>query len=93
MYFQDIWQDKKKSETVTAALKTIFIRSSRKPNAMRFDQGGEFKSSVKKYLTKLSIHVFYTCNSQVNSEYAERVIKTLKNRNYSYFMENKHTNT
>jgi hypothetical protein len=48
----------RKSETVTAALKTTFIRSSRKPNAMRFDQGGEFKSSVKKYITLLYFDTF-----------------------------------
>lgn len=78
----------KKSDTVAKALKNIFNHDNRKPNSMRFDQGGEFKSRVKQYLTKIGIHVFYTYNSQVKSNYAERVIRTLKNRIYSYFMEN-----
>lgn len=78
----------KKSDTVAKALKNIFNHGNRKPNSMRFDQGGEFKSLVKQYLKKIGIHVFYTYNSQVKSNYAERVIRTLKNRIYSYFMEN-----
>lgn len=39
-------------------------------------------------MNKEKIHVFYTHNSQIKSNYAERVIRTLKNRLYSYFMEN-----
>ncbi|XP_071138385.1 uncharacterized protein [Mytilus edulis] len=78
----------KKSATVTAALKSIFTEGNRRPNTIRFDLGGEFQSSVKKYLQKEKIHVFYTYNSRIKSNYAERVIRTLKNRIYSYFMEN-----
>lgn len=33
------------------------------------------------------MHVFYTHNSRIKSNCAERVIKTLKHRVYSYFME------
>ncbi|CAC5421901.1 unnamed protein product [Mytilus coruscus] len=77
----------KKSDTVVAALKSIFTNGNRRPKTIRFDQGGEFKGSVKKYLKKEKIHVFYTFNSQIKSNYAERGIRTLKNRIYSYFME------
>ena len=73
---------------MTSALKSIFTNSNRRPKTIRFDLGGEFQSSVKKYLKKEQIHVFYTYNSQIKSNYAERVIRTLKNRIYSYFMEN-----
>lgn len=50
---------KKKRETVAAALKAIFKGSNtRKPKSIRFDQGGEFKSSVSTFLKKIGIHVF-----------------------------------
>lgn len=78
----------KKSDTVAAALESIFTKGDRRPKTIRFDQGGEFKSNVKKYLKTEKIHVFYTHNSQIKSNYAERVIKNLKARIYSYFMEN-----
>ncbi|CAG2232029.1 unnamed protein product [Mytilus edulis] len=78
----------KKSDTVTSALKEIFKTGNRRPKTVRFDLGGEFQSSVKKYLKKEKINVFYTHNSKIKSNYAERVIRTLKNRIYSYFMEN-----
>lgn len=38
------------------ALKTIFKGNNRRPKTIRFDQGGEFKSNVKKYLDKENIH-------------------------------------
>ena len=79
----------KKSASVANALKDIFTKSNiQKPRTIRFDQGGEFKGDVKKYLQKENIHVFYTQNSQIKSNYAERVIRTLKNKIYAYFMEN-----
>jgi hypothetical protein len=61
---------------VAKALETIFSKSDRRPKIIRFDQGGEFKGAVK--LREQSIHVFYTQNSQIKSNNAERVIKTLK---------------
>ena len=67
-------------------LKTIFKGNNRRLKTIRFDQGGKFKSNVKKYLDKENFHVFYTQNSQIKSNYAERVIRTIKNRIYSYFM-------
>lgn len=64
------------------------MESNRRPKVVRFDQGGEFKSTVKHYLKGQDIHVFYTHNSQIKSNYAERVIKSLKSQIYHYFMEN-----
>ena len=43
---------------------------------------------VRKYLKKEGIHVFYTQNSQIKSNFAERVIRTIKQKIYAYFMEN-----
>jgi len=77
----------KKSLTVANALKLIFENNSRKPKVIRFDQGGKFKSEVKKYLKKMGIHVFYTQNNRIKANYAERVIRTIKNIIYSYCME------
>lgn len=37
----------KKNDTVAKALKSIFTNSMRRPKTIRFDQGGEFKASVK----------------------------------------------
>lgn len=70
------------------ALKIFFQNDNRIPRTIRFDQGGEFKSEVKKYLTKRGINVFYTLNSCIKASYAERSIRNIKNRLYSYFMEN-----
>ena len=77
----------KKSATVANALKSIFQNGDRKPRVIRFDQGGEFKSEVKRYLNKIGIHVFYTQNSRIKSNYAERVIRTIKSKIYGYFMQ------
>lgn len=44
-------------------LKTIFKGNNRRLKTIRFDQGGKFKSNVKKYLDKENFHVFYTQNS------------------------------
>jgi hypothetical protein len=55
------------------ALKTIIKGNNRRPKTIRFDQGGEFKSSVKKYLDKENIHVFYTQNSQIKSNYKNSI--------------------
>lgn len=59
----------------------------RRPSIIRFDQGGEFKSETKRYLEKEGIRVFYTQNSQIKSNYAERIIRNIKNKIYAYFME------
>ena len=53
----------KNRASIRAALKIIFKDNKRRPNTIRFDQGGEFKSEVRKYLTKEGVHVFYTQNS------------------------------
>ena len=78
----------KKSSTVVNALKNVFTKSNiQKPRTIRFDKGREFMGEVKKYLQKEHIQVFYTQNSQIKSNYAEIVIKTIKRKIYAYFME------
>ena len=78
----------KKSSIVANAIKSVLEEhSNRKSRVIRFDQGGEFKSEVKRFLAKQNIKVFYTQNSRIKSNYAERVIRTLKEKIYAYFME------
>lgn len=78
----------KKSSTVASAIQSLLEKhKNRKPSVIRFDQGGEFKSEVKRFLTKQNIKVFYSQNSKIKSNYAERVIRTLKEKIYGYFME------
>ena len=78
----------KKSSTVTNAIKSLLKEhKNRKPRVIRFNQVGEFKSEVKRFLTKQNIKVFYSQNSKIKSNYAERVIRTLKEKIYGYFME------
>lgn len=72
----------KKSSTVAKAIKSVLEEhKDRKPRVIRFDQGGKFKSKVKRFLTKQNIKVFYTQNSRIKSNYAERVIRSLKEKN------------
>ena len=49
---------------------------------------GNSSRSKKNTLQKRGINVFYTLNSSVKASYAERSIRNIKNRLYSYFMEN-----
>ena len=76
------------------ALKTIFKGNNRRPKTIRFDQGGQFKSNVKKYLDKGNIHALYTQNSQIKSNYTEKVIRTIKKIVYiPISWKNKHIST
>jgi len=76
----------KKTSTVANAIKSLLEeQKNRKPRVTRFDQGGEFKSEVKRFLTKQNIKVFYSQNSKIKSNYAESVIRTLKEKNIWIF--------
>jgi hypothetical protein len=50
----------------------------------------EFRSKeVNKYLKHISIHHFYTHNTETKANYAERVIKTLKHKIFRYLLKNR----
>jgi len=71
-------------KSVVEALNSVF-RKCRKPSSMRFDKGSEFKNRwVKSYLNSKKVNVYFTEN-QTKANYAERVIKTIKNMIYRYF--------
>ena len=68
----------KKSEEVVEALKKIFHEE--KPTKIRSDKGGEFvNSKVSKFLVGENVLHTVTQN-EVKANYAERFIKTLKNK-------------
>lgn len=78
----------KQNQTIIEGLKSIF-QKGRKPHTLRTDKGSEFKNRwVKTFLKKEGINVIYTQN-ETKANYAERVIRTMKNLMYRYFMKNR----
>lgn len=78
----------KHHQNIVDGLKLVF-QKRRKPNTLRTDKGSEFKNRwVKAYLKKEGIHAIYTQN-ETKANYAERVIRTMKNLMYRYFMKNR----
>ncbi len=80
----------KHAKTIIAAFEKIFKTSKRKPKRLRTDRGSEFTAkSVQKFMKGQNIHQIFTSN-EVQANYAERVIKTLKSKIYRYVV---HENT
>ena len=78
----------KSHQNIIDSLKSVF-QKGRKPHTLRTDKGSEFKNCwVKTYLKREGINVIYTQN-ETKANYAERVIRTMKNLMYRYFMKNK----
>lgn len=78
----------KHHQNIIDGLKSVF-QTERKPHTLRTDKGSEFKNRwVKTYLKKERINVIYTQN-ETKANYAERVIRTMKNLMYRYFMKNR----
>lgn len=76
----------KQNQTIIEGLKSVF-QKGRKPHTLRTDKGSEFKNRwVKAFLKKEAISVIYTQN-KTKANYAERVIRTMKNLMYRYFMK------
>lgn len=76
----------KQNQTIIEGLKSVF-QKGRKPHTLRTDKGSEFKNRwVKTFLQKQGITVIYTQN-ETKANYAERVIRTMKNLMYRYFMK------
>lgn len=78
----------KHHQNIVDGLKLVF-QKRRKPNTLRTDKGSEFKNRwVKAFLKKEEIHAIYTQN-ETKANYAERVIRAMKNLMYRYFMKNR----
>lgn len=76
----------KQNQTIIEGLKSVF-QKGRKPHTLRTDKGSKFKNRwVKTFLHKQGITVIYTQN-ETKANYAERVIRTMKNLMYRYFMK------
>lgn len=75
----------KQHQSIPDGFKLVF-QGGRKPNTIRTDKGSEFKNRwVKAFFKKEGIHTIYT----QNETYAERVIRTMKNLMYRYFLKNR----
>lgn len=78
----------KHHQNIIDGLKSVF-QTGRKPHTLRTDKGSEFKNRwVKTYLKKEGINVIYT-QKETKANYAGRVIRTMKNLMYRYFMKNR----
>jgi hypothetical protein len=78
----------KHHRTISDGLKSVF-QTGRQPHTLRTDKGSEFKNRwVKTFLKKEGINVIHTQN-ETKANYAERVIRTMKNLMYRYFMKNR----
>ena len=73
-----------KGISIVNAFKKIIKQSSRKPNKIWIDQGGEFYNNVfEKWLPDNDINMYSTYN-EGKSVVAERFIRTLKNKLYKH---------
>ena len=78
----------KQHQNITDGLNAIF-KKGRKPHTLRTDKGSEFKNRwVKSFLKKEGVHTIYTQN-ETKANYAERVIRNMKNLMYRYFIKNR----
>ena len=74
----------KKGISVVNAFNKLINQSSRKPNKIWVDQGGEFYNNVfEKWLSDNDINMYSTYN-EGKSVAAERFIRTLKNKLYKH---------
>lgn len=77
----------KTAKNVVNALKKI-QSNDRKCNKIRSDKGKEFNNNIMEYFLKHEgVQYITTQISETKANYAERVIKTLKNIMYRYFSE------
>ena len=74
----------KKGITITNAFQKILKESNRKPNKIWVDKGSKFfNRSMKSWLDKDDIEMYSTHNKG-KSVFAERFIRTLKNKIHKY---------
>ena len=85
----------KSSKDMMQGFQTLFEATTRRPLKLRTDNGMEFRNrAVKKLLQNEGINA-YTTKNETKANYAERVIRTLKNMMYRYFLHHqtyKYTN-
>lgn len=78
----------KYSDTVVKAFKAIFKKSKRRPRRIRSDRGSEFTAKTSQdYFKSENIVQIFTGN-EVQANYVERVIQTLKTKLFRYMATN-----
>ena len=76
----------KQGKDVAEALSSIFEGIPHPVRTVRTDKGTEWlNKNVSAFLKKVNVHHFVTQNTEEKANYAERVIRTLKNRIMRYF--------
>ncbi len=76
----------KTGKSVVKAMETIFDEG-RQPRILRSDKGREYlNKDVQDYLKQRKIHHF-TTNNEPKANYAERVIKTMRQKIFRYTMK------
>ncbi|XP_069108991.1 uncharacterized protein [Argopecten irradians] len=74
----------KTSDTVISGLESIFLE--RAPQKIRTDRGKEFTSNkTESFFRARGIEHFVTDNAPIKANFAERVIRTIRNGMYRYF--------
>jgi len=79
----------KKPQDVTKAFKRILEQSGRIPESLMTDQGNEFKGEFQRFLQTKGIHFYFAPNPVIKAANVERFNRTLKNKIWRYFTENK----
>ena len=75
----------KYAKEIVKVITSIFAEG-RKPRTIRTDGGKEFQNqTVKAFLSEQGVHIFSTYN-EVQANYAERAIKTIKSKLYRYLI-------
>lgn len=74
---------------VSDAMESILEPTGKTKKKIQSDRGGEFTSAhFKSMLKKHNIELFHTENYTIKAAYAERAIRSLKNRIFSYLTAN-----
>lgn len=78
----------KTSNIVTASIRRFLNSTKRKPKNWQVDKGGEFRNALlEKLMKEYSINFYSINNPDTKAAFAERVIRTLKDRIYRYLTE------
>ena len=89
MFSKHLWVQaipNKSHGSIIKAFEHILQQTTRGPRTLRTDNGTEFKNRwVKQFLKKEGIHA-YTTKNETKTNFAERVIRTLKGMMYRYFL-------
>ena len=90
LFSRYLWVQPLKGKTHQDILKGLqdILHKGRKPESVRSDKGSEFANRwVKRFMKGLDIY-YFTSQNETKANYAERVIRSLKNLMYRYMFHN-----